>query len=164
MLSKAQQNETEHLPVEPWTIEKIFGVRENVTENGMLPTPDNLKGCTDKPLFNAVPICNFVIPVLHIIIGIENIFVDCIFEWIEEHIEKLTPAETEARNSYLFAKVQYDRVKEHYDEWLQNDGILLVDKQFQKSFLSLTFHEKVSLTWLHLCRNHIIIYKTRELL
>ena len=154
MLSKAQWNETEHLPGELWTIEKIYGVRENVTENGMLPTPDNLKGCTDKPLFNAVPICNFVIPVLHIIIGIGNTLVDCIFEWIEERIEKLTPAEIEVRNSFLFAKVQYDRVKEHYDEWLQNDGILLVDKQLQRSFLSMTFQEKVSITLLHLC--HII--------
>jgi hypothetical protein len=104
MLSKAQWNETEHLPGELWTIEKIYGVRENVTENGMLPTPDNLKGCTDKPLFNAVPICNFVIPVLHIIIGIGNTLVDCIFEWIEERIEKLTPAEIEVRNSFFICK------------------------------------------------------------
>jgi hypothetical protein len=101
---EAQWNETEHLPGELWTIEKIYGVRENVTENGMLPTPDNLKGCTDKPLFNAVPICNFVIPVLHIIIGIGNTLVDCIFEWIEERIEKLTPAEIEVRNSFFICK------------------------------------------------------------
>ena len=39
--------------------------------------------------------------------------------------------------------MQHDRLKEKYDEWLQNDGILLVDKQLNKSFLTATYHEKV---------------------
>ena len=69
--------------------------------------------------------------------------VDCIFEWIEEHIEKPTPNQIQARNSFLFAKVQYDRLKENYDEWIQNDGILLVDKQLNKSFLKKALSEKV---------------------
>jgi hypothetical protein len=39
--------------------------------------------------------------------------------------------------------VQYDRLKEDYDEWLQNDGILLVDKQLNKSFLKEAYSKKV---------------------
>jgi hypothetical protein len=128
MLSKARWIDAAHLPGELWTIEKIYEIHHNVTENGMPAIPENGKGCTDKPLFNAIPICNFVIPILHIIIGIGNSLVDCIFEWIEERIEKLTPDQIQAWNSFLFAKVQYDRLKENYDEWLQNDGILFVDK------------------------------------
>jgi hypothetical protein len=90
MLSKAQWNDTAHLPGELWSIEKIYQIHQNVTENGIPATSENIKGCTDKLLFNSVPICNFAIPILHIIIGIGNSLVDCIFEWIEGHIEKLT--------------------------------------------------------------------------
>jgi hypothetical protein len=116
MISKVQWNGTAHLPGELWTIEKDYEIHHNVTENGMPAIPENIEGCTDKPLFNAIPICNFVIPILHVIIGIGNSLVDCIFEWIEEHIEKLTPDQIQARNSFLFAKVQYDHFKEKYDE------------------------------------------------
>jgi len=143
MLSKAQWNDTAHLPGELWSIEKIYQIHQNVTENGIPATSENIKGCTDKLLFNSVPICNFAIPILHIIIGIGNSLVDCIFEWIEEHIKKLTPDQIQAWNSFLFAKVQYDRLKEDYDEWLQNDGILLVDKQLNKSFLKEAYSKKV---------------------
>jgi len=143
ILSKAQWNDTAHLPGELWSIEKIYQIHQNYTENGMPETSENIKGCTDKPLFNYVPICNFVIPILHIIIGIVNSLVDCIFEWIEERIEKLSPNQIQARNSFIFAKVQYDCLKENYDEWLQNDGILLVDKQLNKSFLKEAYSKKV---------------------
>jgi len=87
MLSKAQWNDSAHLPGELWTVDKIYEIRENVAENGMTEIPEKIKGCMDKPLFNSVPICNFVIPILHIIIVIGNTLVDCIFEWIEERIE-----------------------------------------------------------------------------
>jgi hypothetical protein len=79
----------------------------------MPATSENIKGCIDKHLFNCVPFCNFVIPILHKIIGIDNSLVNCIFEWIEEHIEKLTPDQIKARNSFLFTKVQYDCLKEN---------------------------------------------------
>jgi hypothetical protein len=87
MLSKAQWNDSAHLPGELWTVDKIYEIHENVAENGMPEIPENIKGCKDKPLFNSVPICNFVIPILHIIIRIGNALVDCIFELIEECIE-----------------------------------------------------------------------------
>ena len=51
----------------------------------LVPTPANLKGCTSKPLFDAVPICHYIVPVLHLVIGIGNGLMDSMFEWIEEH-------------------------------------------------------------------------------
>jgi hypothetical protein len=58
----------------------------------------------------------------------------------------LTPDPIQARSSFLFRKVQHDCLKENYGEWLQNDGILAVDKQLKKSFLNATYHDKVSIS------------------
>jgi hypothetical protein len=57
----------------------------------------------------------------------------------------LSAVEIEARNSVLFAEVHYKRLKEDYDHWLENDGLDLVDKQLNKSFLNDCFREKVSI-------------------
>jgi hypothetical protein len=144
MLSKAQWCAAGHQLGEPWTIEKIYNIRRNVTQNSMPETPETIMGCTDKPLFDAVPVCNYILSILHIIIGIGNSLVGSVFEWIEERVEKMTAEEIEARNSVLFAEVQHDRAKEEYNHWLENDGITLVDKQLSKTFLKETFQEKVS--------------------
>jgi len=142
-LSKAQWSAADHPIGEPWTIEKILDIRRNVEENNLCEVPENIKGCTAKPLFDAVPVCNYILSILHIIIGIGNSLVDGLFEWVEERIEKLTDPEIQARNSVLFAEVQYERLKEDYGHWLENDGLDLVDKQLNKSFLNDCFREKV---------------------
>jgi len=142
-LSKAQWSAADHPIGEPWTIEKILDIRRNVEENNLCEVPENIKGCTAKPLFDAVPVCNYILSILHIIIGIGNSLVDGLFEWVEERIEKLTDPEIQARNSVLFAEVQYERLKEDYDHWLENDGLDLVDKQLNKNFLNDCFREKV---------------------
>jgi len=58
--------------------------------------------------------------------------------------------------------VQQDRLKEKYDEWLQNDGILLVDKQLNKSFLTATYHEKVPGTTMFVISDHIERREVKE--
>jgi hypothetical protein len=36
------------LPGKLWSIEKNYQIHQNVTENGMPATSENIKGCTDK--------------------------------------------------------------------------------------------------------------------
>ena len=58
--------------------------------------------------------------------------------------------------------MQHDCLKEKYDEWLQNDGILLVDKQLNKSFLIATYHEKVPGTTMFVISDHIERREVKE--
>jgi hypothetical protein len=65
----------------------------------------------------------------------------------------------EARNSVLFAEGHHRRLKDHYEHWLENDGIVLVDKQLNKTFSNETFHKKVSTACKMLCYSLLILHK-----
>ncbi len=65
--------------------------------------PNDIKGVTLRPLFDAIPIRNYILIVLHIIIGVGNSLVDFMFEWIESRFEQPTNEEVATRNSTLYA-------------------------------------------------------------
>jgi hypothetical protein len=88
MLSKLQWCAKEHCTGLKWTIEKIFEILHNVATNGLAEKPDKIFGCTHSPLFDAVPIKNCIVSVLHIIIGIGNSLVDISFDWVSKITEK----------------------------------------------------------------------------
>jgi len=91
MLSKFQLNIEGHRAGPEWTVDKIVEIRNNVA-NGLAEKPETIFGCTHSSLFDAVPINNYIVSVLHIIIGIGNSLADVLFDWVEWRIEKLTPA------------------------------------------------------------------------
>ncbi len=98
----------------------------------------------NSPLFDAVPINNYIVSVLHIIIGIGNSLVDVLFDWVEWRIEKLTPAEITVRNSMMYAEVQLVQAKERYENWLDNEGVTLASKLAEKKKLQKELSAKVS--------------------
>jgi len=83
MLSKQAWSVAGHAPGDRWAIDKIQQIRHNVEVCGMRDDPSNIMGCIKTPLIDAVPIENFILSVLHIIIGIGNTLVDAFYEWIE---------------------------------------------------------------------------------
>jgi len=111
MLSKLQWNIEGHRGGPEWTVDKIVKIWNNVA-NGLAEKPETIFGCMHSPLFDAVPINNYIVSVLHIIIGIGNSLVDVLFDWVEWRIEKLTPAEVTVRNSMMYAEVQLVQAKE----------------------------------------------------
>jgi hypothetical protein len=92
-LSKAQCSSEEHERGELWMIQKIYNIRENVESNNAVEQSGYIMGCTAKPLFDAIEISNYIICILHIVIGIGNKLVDCLLEWVEQRVEKLTDEE-----------------------------------------------------------------------
>jgi hypothetical protein len=83
MLSKQAWSVPGHDPGEKWTMEKIHQIRHNVENCGMKDEASNGMGCVKRPLIDAIPIDNFILSVLHIIIGIGNTLLDDFYEWIE---------------------------------------------------------------------------------
>ncbi len=110
----------------------------------MAEEPCKIRGCTERPLFDAVPVENFIISLLHIIIGMGNALVDGLIEFIEARVEKLEKVEIEARNRTIFATIMLDNAKEEYTVWLENDGILLTELQLEKQQIKHKLSERVS--------------------
>ena len=116
----------------------------------MPETPRNLKGVTNRPLIDAIPVSNYILPILHIIIGMGNSLVDAFLEWIEERIEVLDVRQLQAQLTIMYATVLHDTASAEYESWLEDDGILLNDKEIDKGFLKITLNEKVKLFYLYL--------------
>ncbi len=132
-LSKAEWSEKNHELGDPWTIEELNRVCDDVKCGSLNKNqPQDIKGITMRPLFDAIPINNYVLSVLHIIIGIGNSLVDFLFEWIESRVEKLTNDEVAARNSVLCAMIKHKDAKGIYETWIENDGMAIVQKQLEK--------------------------------
>ncbi len=85
--------EVGHVHGEKWSINKLHNIRQLVDGHGMLAQPQNIMSCTHSPLLDAVPVENFRISMLHMIIGIGNSLIDIFFEWIEWRIEQLSEGE-----------------------------------------------------------------------
>jgi hypothetical protein len=145
-LSKAEWSVKDHELGDPWTIEGLNRVCDDI-ECGSLNKnkPQDVRGVTMRPLFDAIPINNYVLSVLHIIIGIGNSLVDFMFEWIESRVEQLTNDEVAARNSVLYAMIKHEDAKGIYETWIENDGMAIVQKQLQKNEMRKQCSNKVRL-------------------
>jgi hypothetical protein len=72
MLSPKEWSVSGHERGELWTIDKIYDIRQQVSDGTLTEAPQNIKGCTEKPLIDAVPLENFILSILHIVIGVGN--------------------------------------------------------------------------------------------
>jgi hypothetical protein len=142
MLSKQEWSADPHDLGEEWTLEKLLAIRQKVDAKELEEIPCNIKGCTEKPLFDTVPISNYVIPVLHIIIGIGNALVGSIFEWVEQRVEQLAEAEIISRNNILSAEINLDDAVEEYNNWLQNEGIRLMECMLEEKGIQVQLKAK----------------------
>jgi hypothetical protein len=75
--------------------------------------PATIMGCTARPLFQHVPVYNYILSILLIIIGVGNKFVEQILEWVEDRGEQLTPEEREHRSTLVYAHAQHDFEEEN---------------------------------------------------
>jgi hypothetical protein len=100
-------------------------------------------GCTARPLFQHIPIYNYIISILHIIIRVGNKFVDQLYEWVEERVEQLTAEEREHRNTLVYAQAQHEIAEDNLQEWLKTEGVNLVQKQLESQAISSFLSEKV---------------------
>jgi hypothetical protein len=51
-----------------WTINDLLDLWQNVACGNLASVAENLKGCTEEPLFDSVSLDNYIIPVLHSLI------------------------------------------------------------------------------------------------
>jgi hypothetical protein len=92
---------------------------------------------------------NFIVCVLHILIGVGNALLESFLDWIEERVEMITQPEIAMRNEVIFAEVHYSRLRNQYDRWLEDQGIYLTDKQVDKAATQFMLDEIDEETNLH---------------
>ena len=76
--------------------------------------PENIRGCTAVPLFDTVPIENCIVPMLHLLIGLDNALLESFLDWIGEKVETITLPEIVMRNKVILAEVHYNSLHNEY--------------------------------------------------
>jgi hypothetical protein len=138
MFLKQMWSEDGHRAGPDWTVEKIMDIWHNVVTNVIAEKPENIFGCTELPIFDAIPIDSYSLCVLQIMIGIRN-SLSILFDWVEWRIEKLTPAEVTHRNTVMYAKAKVQQAKEKCEHWLDNEDVALATKTLGKKTLKRIF-------------------------
>ncbi len=101
-----------HQQGECWTMDKILSLREKIKDleqRGKKPEPAVIRGFTEEPLLDSVPVEDFIVPVLHTGIGIGNRLFSGIFEFIKSRIEKLSPQVIAKRNMIYAAELNHKK-------------------------------------------------------
>ena len=78
-LSRVQWEQDGHEPGDLWTLQKMEEVREAVNTGVVKDTAQNRKGCVEVLLFDAIPVDQYIPPVLHCQIGMGNAFLNSFF-------------------------------------------------------------------------------------
>ena len=75
-----------------------------------------VKGCTDEPLFDALEPWDWIIPILHIMMGLMNNPFTLLLQLVEERYERVGPEERASRKDYYKSLNTYDDSKEELKE------------------------------------------------
>ena len=145
-LSKKEWGTAQHAHGKDWTFEKMADIIAK-TEMGDLPnTPANRKGCTSKPLFDAIPIQNYVCPVLHIGIGIGNKILSSTLDWVDKRVEPISEEEEKARGEFYEGEIDKDILINQFSTWTDTMGVDLATKQEEYSNLQAWRAERDEMT------------------
>jgi hypothetical protein len=88
-----------------------------IVKSGILACmPQNIKGCTDIPLIDAILIENFILSILFIHIGIGNALVECLLEWVENTKKNCPLERLRPKTQLLFQKfIMIQLMRSNYD-------------------------------------------------
>jgi hypothetical protein len=92
-----------------WTIEKLHGVAMIQMQKDALDRTYESSGIREIPYWNFIPVTRVIVPILHLLLGLENVILDSFWEWIDVRAEKLTLEEVEARQMTMLAELTLDK-------------------------------------------------------
>jgi hypothetical protein len=99
--------------------------------------PNDVKGVKSKIIFDAVQLENWIVPILHITIGIGNGILKHCLDWIDVRVEFLHKEVTTTRETMLCYQVELDDYShDTYKEWMHDGGAQLATLLFEKTGVS----------------------------
>jgi hypothetical protein len=102
--------------VELWTLEHMVEHRHKIIRE-KLKDPKEICGIVDFPVWDFIEPLNYIIPQLHIEIGLINYVLENFYDFIEEQVEVAPPKEQMARNSMILNDVAVIKAIERLDKW-----------------------------------------------
>ena len=80
-------------------------------------------GVTASMIFDAVPLENWVVPVLHLSIGVGNGLLKQFLDWLDIRIERLPRGLSDLRAETVELQVDLEEyIEEDYEEWMHMGG------------------------------------------
>ena len=78
----------------------------------VLVKPVEIRGVVDFPLWNFIPVSNYIYPVLHGEIGLVNNVLDALYDILDDNIEVLSDEEKTSWNTAILADAAYESAAE----------------------------------------------------
>ena len=111
-LSRAQYSNKCHEAGSHWTIELLKQMSEKVKEKGKAE-----HGVKKAPWWDFIPLHHYMIPLLHVLIGIGNDILDSFLDFVSEEIESLDLQEYKTRRAISLAEHKIIDTTLQRDEW-----------------------------------------------
>ena len=100
-----------NIPAVPWTIQSLKAHFDKVVlEN--LKEPRDISGVVMYPVWDIIEPSHYVVPILHIEIGLVNNVMDNFYDWVEDHVEAATPEEKMCRNKMILMDTELRKAQE----------------------------------------------------
>ena len=135
------------IPIEQqqmWTVELIKEYKQKIIRKE-IKTPKEIKGVVDYPVWDFIPIENYIFPQLHFEIGVVNMVLDNLYCFIEDRVEVLSPEEKVGRNKVIIANVALDEAKEKLASWTENKEVDLEMYRMEKNNISVALRSRDTL-------------------
>jgi hypothetical protein len=113
-----------HSAGKKWTIEALEAHLHKL-QAGTLDKkkPKEVMGVTATMIFDAVPLENWIVPVLHLSIGVGNGLLKQFLDWLDIRIERLPIGLSDLRAETVELQVDLeDYIDEDYEEWMHSGG------------------------------------------
>jgi hypothetical protein len=104
------------------TIDKLKAAHLRNINNG-LKDPQNIRGVVDFPIWDFIPVSNYVYPVLHGQIGLVNDAVDLFYVILDDNAEVMSDVEKTTRNNYIVAEIALENSREILKRWKEMQSI-----------------------------------------
>ncbi len=100
-----------NIPAVPWTIQSLKAHFDKVVlEN--LKEPRDISRVVMYPVWDFIEPSHYVVPILHIEIGLVNNVMDNFYDWVEDHVEAATPEEKMCRNKMILMDTELRKAQE----------------------------------------------------
>ena len=122
--------DVDHVKGRPWTNFELSRVLQQNQGRGR--SAQEKKGVVRPRLLMAVEPSNYIVPVLHLEIGLGNSFLNSFFKWVDYRIEMITEEERESKLIYANLLCELDDVLDNLRIWMDNDGVNLNEKKLER--------------------------------
>jgi hypothetical protein len=96
----------------------------------------------DYPVWDFIEPSNYMLPQLHIKIGLTNNVLDNFYDFVEDQVEKASPEEKVSRNQLIMTDVAYTRAEERPDSWKEQGATNLVMFRLERANLTAALREQ----------------------